>query len=152
MSIKDWWVGHREQVLNIQMACRRHGPDKPSSQLSTEGLICPHCFNGWIGRETGYGPTDRLAVVLWIGSGALFLRSSDPAQFYWRLHERLLYVDYARYAWSRVIREPSMESVWHVGWVFPCRVYIDLNHHDSQIWVSLVHGRLHVVNYWNVVY
>jgi hypothetical protein len=27
----------------------------------------------------------------------------------------------------------SMESVWHVGRVFPCKVYIDLNRRDSRI-------------------
>jgi hypothetical protein len=30
-----------------------------------------HCFIGWLGREIGYGPTDRSAGVLWIVSGAL---------------------------------------------------------------------------------
>jgi hypothetical protein len=39
-----------------------------------------HCFIGWLGRETGYGPTDRSASVLWIMSGALFLGSSDSVQ------------------------------------------------------------------------
>jgi hypothetical protein len=34
------------------------------------------CFIGWFRRETGYGPTDRSAGVLWIVSGALFLGSS----------------------------------------------------------------------------
>jgi hypothetical protein len=41
--------------------------------------FAPHCFNGWLRREIGYGPADRLAGVLWIMSGAFFLRSSDPA-------------------------------------------------------------------------
>jgi hypothetical protein len=39
-----------------------------------------HCFIGWLGRETGYRPTDRSTGVLWIVSGALFLRSSDSVQ------------------------------------------------------------------------
>jgi hypothetical protein len=29
---------------------------------------------------------------------------------------------------------------------FPCRVYIDLNHRDSQIWVPLVFDSLHIDN------
>jgi hypothetical protein len=33
-------------------------------------------FNGWFGREAGYGPTDRSVGVLWIVSGALFLGRS----------------------------------------------------------------------------
>jgi hypothetical protein len=40
--------------------------------------ICPHYFNGWLGRETGYGLMDRPSVVLWIGSGALFSQEQWP--------------------------------------------------------------------------
>jgi hypothetical protein len=76
---------------------------------------------------------DRSAVVLRIGSRALFLESSGSIHHYSRLHERLLYVDYMRYIWSRAIRGLSVESAWRVGQVFPYRVYIDLNHHDSRI-------------------
>jgi hypothetical protein len=39
-----------------------------------------HYFIGWLRTETGYGPMDRLAGVLWIMSGGLFLRSSDSVQ------------------------------------------------------------------------
>jgi hypothetical protein len=35
--------------------------------------------------------------------------------------------------WSRIIRELSVESVWCGYQIFPCRVYIDSNHRDSQI-------------------
>jgi hypothetical protein len=35
--------------------------------------------------------------------------------------------------WSRTIHKSSVESVWRVDRVFPCRVYIDLNRRDSQI-------------------
>jgi hypothetical protein len=35
--------------------------------------------------------------------------------------------------WSRTIHESSVESVWCVDQVFPCRVYIDLNHCESRI-------------------
>jgi hypothetical protein len=38
-----------------------------------------------------------------------------------------------RVVWSKTIRESSMESVWRVDQVFPCRVYIDLNCRDSRI-------------------
>jgi hypothetical protein len=31
------------------------------------------------------------------------------------------------------IRESSVESVWRVDRIFPCRVYIDSNRRDSQI-------------------
>jgi hypothetical protein len=39
-----------------------------------------HCFISWLERETGYGPAERLAGVLGIVSGALFLGSSDSVQ------------------------------------------------------------------------
>jgi hypothetical protein len=46
--------------------------------------------------------------------------------------ERFLYTDHVRYIWSRVIRGPSVKCVWCVDQVFPCRVYINLNHHNSS--------------------
>jgi hypothetical protein len=111
-------------------------PSKPSSLPSTDVWLCLHCFIGWLGREIRNGHTDRSAGVLWIASGALFLGSSGPDQLCWWLRERLLYVDHVRYIWSRVIRGPSMESVWRVGRGFPYRVYINSNCRDSQIWVT----------------
>jgi hypothetical protein len=51
--------------------------------------------------------------------------------------------------WSATIRKSSVKSVWHVDWVFLCRVYIDLNHRDSRIWVPLVCGSHHVDNLTN---
>jgi hypothetical protein len=123
-----------------------YGSSKPSSLPSTEGGFTPTASMVASGRETRYRTADRSVVVLWIMSGALFLGSSGSVHRCWWLHERLLYVDHMRYIWLRATREPSMESVWHVGRAFPCRVYIDSNHRDSRIWVPLVHGSLHVVN------
>jgi hypothetical protein len=84
-------------------------------------------------REAGYGPADRLADVLWIVSGALLLGDSGSIQICGQLCERLLCVDRVRYVCSWMIRGMSVESVWHVGQVFPCRVYIDSNHRNSHI-------------------
>jgi hypothetical protein len=39
-----------------------------------------HCFIGWLEREHEYGPANRMADVLWIMLGALFLGSSDSIQ------------------------------------------------------------------------
>jgi hypothetical protein len=91
------------------------------------------CFIGWLRRETGYGPTDRSADVLWIVSGAIFSREEWDLSKFVASHEGLLYVDYGRYIWSWTIRGLSVRSVWCVGRVFPCRVYIDLSRRDSQI-------------------
>jgi hypothetical protein len=97
VSVKDRWVGPREQVLNVPIACRRYVPDKPSSRSSIESWLYPHYFNGCLGREAEYESMDRSAVVLWIGSWALFLGSSGPAQLCWWLCESLLCVDRVRY-------------------------------------------------------
>jgi hypothetical protein len=47
--------------------------------------------------------------------------------------ERLLYMDRVRYVWSRAIREPNVECMWHFDQVFPYRVYIDSNQRNSRI-------------------
>jgi hypothetical protein len=109
----------RLRIDGLDPASKYYGPGKPSSRPSTEGWLCPHCFIGWLGRETGYGPTVRSAVVLWIVSGALFLRSSGPAQLYWWLHKRLLCNDCMRYVWSGTIRGLSVGCMWRVGQVSP---------------------------------
>jgi hypothetical protein len=41
VSVKDLWVGPHEQVLNVPIACRCYGSDKPSSLSSTEGDFTP---------------------------------------------------------------------------------------------------------------
>jgi hypothetical protein len=117
VSVKNQWVSPREQVSNIPITCQRYGPGKPSSQALTEGWLCPHCFNGYLRGQTGYGPTDRSVGMLWIVLGALFLGSSGPAQLCWRQHERMLCIDRVRYVFSGTIRELSEGCVWHVGQV-----------------------------------
>jgi hypothetical protein len=78
-KVGEWYVesqhlqgcSPRHQVLNVPIACWWYWLGKLSSWLPTEWLY-PHYFNGCLGRETGYGPIDRPASVLWIVSGALF--------------------------------------------------------------------------------
>jgi hypothetical protein len=93
----------------------------------------------WLAQERNWvrtrGSVNR-RVVDYIGSP--FLGSSGSVHRCWRLHERLLCVDRMRYVWSRTICRLSAGCVWHLGRVFPCRVYIDSNHRDSWIWVSFV--------------
>jgi hypothetical protein len=83
MSVKDRWVGPRKQVLNVLIACQRYQPCKPCSLPSTEGGFTPTTSMSIFGRETGYELMDRSAVVLWIGSGALFLGSSASVHHCW---------------------------------------------------------------------
>jgi hypothetical protein len=72
VSVKDRGVATDEQVLNVPIACRRYELGKTSSRPSTEGWLYPHCLNGYLGRETGYRPTDQSAGVLWVLLGAIF--------------------------------------------------------------------------------
>jgi hypothetical protein len=74
--VKDRWVSPREQVLNAPIVCQCYGPGKPSSWLSTEAYLFPHCLIGCCGREAGYGPVDQTAIELWIVSGAFLLGGS----------------------------------------------------------------------------
>jgi hypothetical protein len=135
VSIKDRWIDLCEQVLNVSIACRRYEPGKPSSRSSIEGWLCSHCFNSCLGRKIGYRPVDRSAVVLWIGSGALFREQ-------WPCLTLLTTTWMVTIRWSRKIRmvwdhtqtEREMRVVCWLG--FPYRVYINLNHRDSRIWVT----------------
>jgi hypothetical protein len=91
------------------------------------------------------------AGVLGIVSRTLFLGSSGIHPNLPVTHERLLCVDHVRYIWSGTIRRLSVGCVWCIGQIFPCRVYIDSNRHDSQICVPLVCGSYHVDNLTNLM-
>jgi hypothetical protein len=96
-----------------------------------------HCFIGWLGRETGYGPADRSAGVLWIVLEALFLGSSDSIQ----LCRWLVEGCHVRGLPTGIVRRAYVDwggkHTCHVDRVFPCRVYINSNHRDSWIWVTV---------------
>jgi hypothetical protein len=89
---------------------------------------------------------DQSASVLWIVMGALFHRSSGIQSNLSVTHERLLCIDHV---WSGTLRGLSLGCVWRVGQVFPCMVYIDSNHRDSRIGVSLICGSHHIDNVTN---
>jgi hypothetical protein len=86
-----------------------------------------------LGDKLGMDPRIGQRGMLWIVSGALFLGSSGIRPNLSVTHERLQCVDHVRYVWSMVIRGLSVECVWCVGRVFPCRVYINSNPRDSRI-------------------
>jgi hypothetical protein len=73
---------------------------------------------------SGWGPMDQLANKLGIVSGALFLGSSDSVQLYW------ISVKGCR---VRLIMSAYVSCV--LG--FSCMIYIDWNHRDSQILVTV---------------
>jgi hypothetical protein len=59
MSVKDHWVGPREQVLNVPIVSRRYRPDKPSSLPSTKSGFTPTASMAFYGEKLGTDP--------WIG-------------------------------------------------------------------------------------
>jgi hypothetical protein len=148
VSIKDRWVGPREQVLNVPIACWCYGFSKPSSLSSIEAWLKPTA--SLVGLE------DKLGTDPWIGQPTCcglcresFFGSSGIHPNLSMTHEWLLYIDHVRYIWSMAIHELSVKYVWCVGRVFSCRVYIDSNRRDSWIWVSLICGSHHVDNVTN---
>jgi hypothetical protein len=126
----------REQVLNIQVACWWNGPSKPSSLPSIDAWLKPTTSMVGFGEKLMRVP--RATQQGWeVESGALFLGSGSIHPTLLMTHEMLLHANHVRYVWSRAIREPSVECVWCVGRVFPCKVYINLNYRDSWIWVTV---------------
>jgi hypothetical protein len=63
VSIKDYSVVPHEQVLNVPIACGDMGPVSLVDGCQQELDFSPLLF-GCCGREAGYGPTDRMVVVL----------------------------------------------------------------------------------------
>jgi hypothetical protein len=94
---------------------------------------------------------DRSVGMLWIVSGALFLGSSDSVQ----LCRWLMKGCHVRGPPAGSIRRAYMDwrgkHTCRVGQVFPGRVYIDSNHRDYRIWVSLVCGSHHIDNLMNLI-
>jgi hypothetical protein len=126
-SIKDRGVGTREQVLNVPIACWWYGSDKPSSLPST-GAWLKHTVSMAVLGE-------KLRRIPWttqpgweVESGALFVRSSASVQPCWWLMKGC----HIRRPLAGSIRRAYVgwrgKCTCRVGWVFPCRVYIDSNH------------------------
>jgi hypothetical protein len=137
MSVKEWWVGPREQVLNVPIACWWYELGNPNSRLLIDAWLCPHCFIGWLGREAGYGPTDWSAGALWIVSGTLFLRSSGHVQLCWRLVKGCHVQGPPAGSVRRAYVDWRGKRTCRVGQVFPYRVYINSNRRDSRIWATV---------------
>jgi hypothetical protein len=143
VSTSKYWA-HRSHAGNVVpvslVACHR--------QKLGLSLLLP-----WLAWERNWIRTRRLAsrcAVNYIRSH-FFLRSSGICLNLSVTHKRLLCVDHVRYIWSMAIRRLSVECVWRVGRVSPCRVYIDSNSRDSRIWVPLVYSSQHVDNLTNLM-
>jgi hypothetical protein len=59
VSVKDRWVGPREQILNVPITCRCYGSGKPSSWLSIEACLFPTTSLVVMGEKLGTNPWIR---------------------------------------------------------------------------------------------
>jgi hypothetical protein len=110
-----------------------YGSNKPSSMSSIEAWNKPTASLAVRGEKLGGDPHVGQPVCWECSQEFLFLESIEIHTNLSATRERLLDVDRMRYVWSRAICELSIENMWRVGWVFPCRVYIDSNCRDSRI-------------------
>jgi hypothetical protein len=132
--LTDPWV--YTQFLSRANQWSNGSKAKQPLTVGYDAWLCSHCSIGWLRRETGYGPVDRSAGVLWIVPGALFLRSSDSVQLC-----RWLVKGY--HVWGpsagslhRTYMDWRGKSTYRVDQVFPYRVYFDSNRCDYRIWVT----------------
>jgi hypothetical protein len=106
------------------------------SWLAIDAWLYPYCFNVCCGRETEYGPTDRLADVLWIGTESFFLRSSSSVQRCWWLCKMLPHMGTTHRKCTSGVHGLAREAYVSCVSGFPCRAYINSYHRDPQIWVT----------------
>jgi hypothetical protein len=111
-----------------------YGSSKPSSLSSIGAWLTPIASLAVRGRETRWEPADRPATrVRDIVGNPYFSGAMGSVQNLLAALERSLYVDHMRYIWSMTIRGLSVESVWRIGRVFLCRVFINSNHRNFRI-------------------
>jgi hypothetical protein len=132
--IKNRCVGPHEQVLNVPIAYRWYVPGKPSSQLLTEAWLLSQLLH-WLFWERSCVRTR--GSLSWAGGCV----RSPSSQEQWICSNLLMT------SWKVAICGPcEIHMVYdHMRtergmrvtcWSdFLCRVYIDSNHRDYQIWV-----------------
>jgi hypothetical protein len=81
MSIKDQWVGPREQVLNIPIACQCYGLGKPSSWLTTETCLFPTASLAVVGEKLGTDPQIRRSSSCGLCRESFFSGAVDLYKF-----------------------------------------------------------------------
>jgi hypothetical protein len=149
VSVKDRWVDPREQVLNIPIACRRYGPSKPNSWLLTEDDFTPTPSMAGSGEKLGMdsrigqpaGSGEKLGMDPQIGQPARCGLCRKPF-FSGAVPLSIVVEDFTKCCHVRGLPIGSVHRTYvdwrgkrtcRIGRVFPCMVYIDLNHRDSRI-------------------
>jgi hypothetical protein len=108
-----------------------YGPSKSISMSSTEGSFTPTALMAALGEKLSRIPRIDQPTCCWLcqepfflGAVALFIAVDD---FMKGCHVRELPVGNVRRAYV----DWRGKRTCRIGWVFPCKVYIDSNHHDS---------------------
>jgi hypothetical protein len=108
VSVKNWWVGPREQVLNVPIACQRYGLSKPSSQLSIEAWLFPMISLAIVEEKLGTDP--------WIGQPSCCGLGREPF-FSWTVDLFKSVSDYVKgcyvlTAWDTYAQGPYTDQVF----------------------------------------
>jgi hypothetical protein len=133
VSVKDHSVGPHKQVLNVPIACRLYGPGKPSSWSPSEAWLTLPASLAGSGEKLGTDP--RIGQPACCGScrEPFFSGAVRSVQIY----RRPMKGCHVRGPPTRSVHRAYVDwrgkRTCHVGWIFPCRVYNDLNHRDSRI-------------------
>jgi hypothetical protein len=97
------------------------GPVNRCSWTATDAWLCPHYFNGWLGRETGWESVNLSANGLGIISGAISFSGAVA------LLDSIGAYTKGCHVWLVMSTYMSFVSD------FSCMMYNDSNHRDSQI-------------------
>jgi hypothetical protein len=108
-----------------------YGPSKPSSWSPTGAYLMPTASLVGLGEKLGTNSQIGQPVCYRLCQEPLFSGSVGSIQICRRLKKGC-------YMWTTwdMYGRLSVESMWHVGRVFPCWVYIDSNCYDSRVWVT----------------
>jgi hypothetical protein len=135
VSVKDRGVGTREQVLNVPMACQWYEPGKPSSLLSTD--VWFSLLLQWLCWERNWVADLRITQLGWgLCRDPFFSGAVGSVQRCWWLVKGCHIRGPPTGSMRRAYVDWRGKHTCRVGWVFPCRVYINSNHRDSRIWVT----------------
>jgi hypothetical protein len=137
MSVKDRGVGTREQVLTILIACWWYGSSKSSSLSSTEVWLKSTISLVGLGEKLGTDPRIGQPMCCRLCREPFFSGAVGSIQIYRRLMKGC-------HVWELLVGSVHWTYVdWRgkrtcrVDRVSPCMVYINSNHRDSRIWVTV---------------
>jgi hypothetical protein len=130
--MSKYWTywSHADDMGPVNLVVGHH------QELGLRPLL--HCWFGW---EAGYGPVDQLSGVLWIVSGALFLRSNEICPNLSAPHKRLPRTGTARKKRTQGVCGLAWEAYMSCWSSFPLQGV----HRFESPWLSDMSNRLFVV-------